>query len=190
MVPKQAVTWESVFLSLLRVYMSKKYNSGFTLVELSIVIVIIGLIVGGVVAGQGLVLQSKLRRSISEVDNIKKAHTAFKLEYDALPGDMVNASSYWSGATNGDGNGKIDTESFLAWRHLILSGIYPGSYTGIATVPAVAGQNVPTTPFGANSGKTSYWLVYRHFGGNAIYGKTAHSINLSSYSSLINAWVL
>lgn len=124
----------------------------------------------------------------SEVDNIKQAYNAFKLEYDALPGDMANASIYWPGASNGNGDRKIDIELFLAWRHLTLSGIYPGSYTGIGSVPAVAGVNVPTTPFGANYGKNSYWVIHRHSGFNAIYGKTAHSINLNSYSSLVNAW--
>ncbi|MDA0782810.1 MAG: prepilin-type N-terminal cleavage/methylation domain-containing protein [Rickettsiales bacterium] len=89
-------------------------EKGFTLIELSIVIVIIGLIVAGVVGGQALVNQSKLRTIITELNQFKFQINTFYLEYNALPGDMPNAHSYWpncnSGATavqcNGDGNGR------------------------------------------------------------------------------------
>ena len=68
------------------------HQEGFTLIELSIVIVIIGLIVAGVVGGQTLVLQAKIRSQISDFNKYKIAYNTFQLEYNAIPGDFNQAS--------------------------------------------------------------------------------------------------
>jgi len=136
--------------------MSKK---GFTLIELSIVIVIIGLIVAGVVGGQALVKQAQLRKIITEVNQYKTAYNAFRLQYSAFPGDMSNARSYWSSCggsadeCNGDGdkliennNSEANNEYLRAWQHLNLAGIVPGSYSGEGTDGAdetTGGVNAP-----------------------------------------------
>ena len=86
----------------------QRTKNGFTLIELSIVIVIIGLIVAGVVGGQALVRQSKLRSIITDHQKIQTSMNAFKLEYNYLPGDIPNASDYWSGEVDGDGDGYAD----------------------------------------------------------------------------------
>lgn len=110
-------------------------NKGFTLVELSIVIVIIGLIVAGVVGGQTLVKQAKLRSVVTDIDKYKLATNAFKLEYDSLPGDIDNAESYFGAANtnNGDDGGHVDgatPEAFLYWQHMTLAQIISGNFTG------------------------------------------------------------
>lgn len=123
------------------------YKSGFTLVELSIVIVIIGLIVAGVVGGQSLVRQSKLKSFINDINQYQVAINTFNLEYNALPGDIANAHSYWgnscdtvAGRCNGDGNRIVgagnntnDDERYRATQHLSLSDLLPGDYTGVST---------------------------------------------------------
>ncbi len=111
---------------------SKKQNynvpAGFTLVELSMVLVLIGLIIAGVVGGRSLVQQAKLRSVISDIEKFDTAYNTFRLEFNALPGDMRNASSYWSGILGGNGNKQIvtssnsgnghDGEYFYFWVHL------------------------------------------------------------------------
>lgn len=128
-----------------------KKNRGFTLIELSIVITIIALIVAGVVAGQNLVVQGKLRSVITDIDEMKVALNTFRIKYDALPGDIPNAFDYWgsdfsctdalatvnSTGCNGDGDGLIENvgaenrhESYRAWQQLAHADIISGTYTG------------------------------------------------------------
>lgn len=115
-------------------------TKGFTLIELSIVLVIIGLIVGGIVGGQSLIHSSKINGIIKEVNQYKTAIRAFELKYDTLPGDMRNAWDYWgldcgvdSFSCNGDGDSIISAgEGLGAWHHLSLSKIISGNYRGFA----------------------------------------------------------
>lgn len=100
--------------------------SGFTLVELSIVIVIIGLIIAGITAGQSLVKTSQLRSNGSKLIQYESAIIQFKYQYLAFPGDMKNATSYWGGVTaDGDGNKLINNtgEDTRSIQHLTLAGL-------------------------------------------------------------------
>lgn len=115
-------------------------KNGFSLVELAIVLVIIGLITGGILTGQDLIRASEMNSAVAEVNKIKVATNTFKLKYNKLPGDLNNATSYWPSATtaNGNGSGQIDSalisgtfyESSLFPQHLSLAGLIPGSYPG------------------------------------------------------------
>ena len=127
-------------------------HSGFSLVELSIVLVILGLLVGGILAGQSLIRASELRTITGHIERYKTATMAFRDKYFALPGDMVNATSFWGdqatgtgacpdaaiangtpGTCNGDGNNQIapgTREVLLVWQHLGNAGLVEGSYLG------------------------------------------------------------
>ncbi|MBN8544019.1 MAG: prepilin-type N-terminal cleavage/methylation domain-containing protein [Alphaproteobacteria bacterium] len=113
---------------------------GFSLVELSIVLVIMGLIVGGIMAGASVIRNTEVKTVITEYNQYKQAVLTFRGKYAALPGDIPDAASYWSGAVNGDGDGLIEwaaaangTGEFVQfWRHLSLAGEIEGQYTGLA----------------------------------------------------------
>lgn len=89
--------------------MKKTLNSAFSLVELSIVIIIIGLLFVGVSGGSKLIESAKISRLMSEIRAIDTAIVAFNQSYDALPGDFDSAQSLFgtSGVNNGDGDGIV-----------------------------------------------------------------------------------
>lgn len=148
-------------------------NIAFSLVELSIVLVILGLLVGGILAGQSLIRAAELRSIGTQYQSYVTATLAFRDKYFALPGDMTNATSFWgiahattcrttqgtgTATCNGDGNGVIvesagteyggTNEAFRYWQHLANAGLIEGTYTGIggpgdARYHAVVGTNVP-----------------------------------------------
>ena len=88
---------------------------GFTLIELSVVLVIIGLIVGGVLVGRDLIKASQLRATITQIEKYNTATNTFRTKYNALPGDIANPDATSFGflsrgqyAGEGDGNGILE----------------------------------------------------------------------------------
>lgn len=131
---------------------------GFSLVELSIVLVILGLLTGGILAGQSLIRAAELRAVTTEYQRYVTAAQTFRDKYMALPGDMREATRFWgysggTGCTNrsgtantspgtcdGDGSGGFNPaaaanqsgETFGFWRQLALAGLIEGTYSGVA----------------------------------------------------------
>lgn len=145
------------------------YIRGFSLVELSIVLVILGLLTGGILSGQSLIRASELRGVVSEFQTYQSAIMTFRDKYMSLPGDFRDATKFWgyasgvtgcvtnSGATanangtcDGNGNGQVagaaaanaTGESFQFWRQLALAGLIEGTYTGTAA----SGANIGSVP--------------------------------------------
>jgi prepilin-type N-terminal cleavage/methylation domain-containing protein len=115
-------------------------QSGFTLIELAIVLVIIGLLLGGVLKGQELINSAKVKNMASDFRNLQVAIYTFQDKYKAVPGDDKAASTHVaaSGTTvvNGDGDGVIEgtwssttaaDESVNFWQHIRLAGLASGS---------------------------------------------------------------
>ncbi len=109
----------------------KRYTNGFTLIEIAIVLVIIGLLLGGVLKGQELITGARVRNLISQQDGIKAAFFGFQDRYRALPGDYAAASTNINGVTiAGDGNGRIEGPN--APRHLRnAAGLEPSDRGGL-----------------------------------------------------------
>jgi len=105
-------------------------QSGFTLVEIAIVLVIIGLLLGGVLKGQSLIDNAKIKNVIQQATSLQAAVNAYQDRFRALPGDDPLATTHVPGATgNGNGDGQI-AEYQLAPQHLALAGLITGSFNG------------------------------------------------------------
>lgn len=132
----------------------------FSLVELSIVLVILGLLTGGILAGQSLIHAAELRSVSTEYGKYTGAFNTFRDKYMALPGDMANAQSFWliqhatpttcatqpstdARTCNGNGDGTIrwwlgSDEPARAWQHLANAGLIEGRYTGVGIAPSAS----------------------------------------------------
>ena len=109
--------------------MKNNKQSGFTLVEIAIVLVIIGLLLGGVMKGQELIKSAKVKALIQEINGYSAAFNTYIDKYGALPGDHATANpDVGTGLANGNGNGDIagveGRESLF--RHLEAAGLTSG----------------------------------------------------------------
>lgn len=150
-------------------------EKAFSLVELSIVIVILGLLVGGILSGKSLIHSAEIRSITTDYQRFATAINVFRDKYFQLPGDINNAEMIWgtlhptnstcrdSESTspltcNGDGNGLIESnptlrsyESFRAWQHLANAGLIEGTYTGSWNPADSANRLMLTTKNGPRS---------------------------------------
>ncbi len=130
--------------------LKKLSQSGFTLVELAIVLMIIGLLIGGILKGQELITNARITSIIRQIKSHDAAVITFMDSYGAKPGDITSPSTRLPNCNSapcsnaGDGNGIIGAtdssttaENNTAWIHLasanLISGIDPANYTGIST---------------------------------------------------------
>jgi len=140
----------------------------FSLVELSIVLVILGLLTGGILSGQSLIQAAEVRSTATDVMRYRVAVMTFRDKYFQWPGDMNNATQFWgiaAGSTgndntcyntwsidkrtcNGTGDGAIGVfgftmwESYRFWQHLNNAELIEGKYSGVAanaTGPTMVG---------------------------------------------------
>ncbi len=148
-------------------------QKGFTLIELSIVLVVIGLIVAGITSGASLIKQATLRSVIAEVRNYQLAVNTFVLTYNALPGDFITTSTALSAATTGDGSGLVDGNEFqTAFQMLGLASLINSNYAS-ASYPKskYSGAEYLITNNNSTTAATS------------IYGKIDNSITLRAIST-------
>lgn len=179
-------------------------RQAFSLVELSIVLVILGLLTGGILAGQSLIRAAELRAATTEFERYTAATHSFRGKYFALPGDFNNAIQFWGddvaacsdgnagnngtpGTCNGDGDGMIEDaaapsttgEKLQFWKHLALGGLIEGTYTGIAGTSGfqhmLIGQNVPRSRLPSGGWGASYYDT------SAAADATSFSLNYANH---------
>lgn len=110
---------------------------GFTLVEMAIVLVIIGLLLGGILKGQELITSARVRNIADQNSGVQAAYYGFIDRYRQVPGDWsaTNAAKAIPGVTHGgDSSGRLDgdgwTEGLALWEQLSKSGFIQGNYIG------------------------------------------------------------
>ena len=141
----------------MNIKMDIKNQSGFTLVEIAIVLVIISLVLGGILKGQELINSARVRNMADQNSGIQTAYYGFIDRYRLLPGDMtpgkaceivgaaVDTDCGGTPTVGGNQNGRIDqfVEAGAVWAHLSVAGFINGTYTGVTPDAATYATGVP-----------------------------------------------
>ena len=161
---------------------SASHRSGFTLIELSIVLVVIGLLVGGVLVGRDLIKAAEIRATVGQIEKYNAAVNTFRTKYSGIPGDLTSrlATQFGmmarSGAVgHGDGNGMIEhcfsdeglgmfrlgCEGTLFWKDLSFANLIDGSFSAATDSPVtnLTPNNQRYLP-DAKLGKGNFILVF------------------------------
>jgi len=166
-----------------------KLTRGFSFVELSVVLVIIGLLISGTLIGQTLIQGAQIRTTIRQYQEFQSGVTTFVGKYGGVPGDLLAATATSYGltgsGTGADGNGVITngvggatsitaTATYVAeiasfWSALTTAGkeLIPGGYNGALCNPCTAGTNFPKMKYGGSA-----WGAYGANGINYFYAGT------------------
>lgn len=157
--------------------LGKYRQAGFTLVEIAIVLVIIGLLIGGVLKGREMITNAKIKRIENDFAGVSAAIFAYQDRYGVLPGDDPGASTRfagtWRAADNGNGNGNISggwnstnngNESRKIWKHLRGSGLIAGPVDNTN-----ASYQQPSNSFGGLTGIDLN--LYNLSGHNIVFGE-------------------
>jgi prepilin-type N-terminal cleavage/methylation domain-containing protein len=129
---------------------------GFTLVELAIVMVVIGLMIGAVLKGQAMIDDAKRKRVVNDLQGVSAAYFSYYDKYNAIAGDDASTHGWALTNSGGDGDGLIEgavatpaDESQDAWQALRYAGLLSGdpTATGVASLPG--------HPYGAKYGLTN-----------------------------------
>jgi len=156
---------------------NKHRQSGFTLVEIAIVLVIIGLLLGGVLKGREMITNAKIKRIENDFAGVSAAIYAYQDRYGSLPGDDPAASTRfagtWRAADNGNGDGNIaggwnstnnGAESRKVWKHLRGAGLIAGPVNNTN-----ASYQQPSNSFGGLMGLDLN--IYNLSGHNIVFGE-------------------
>lgn len=168
---------------------SHRLRSGFTLIELSIVLAIIGLLAGGIMWGKSLLRQSQVNSILTDQQKYAAAIKQFIVKYGQNPGDFTGATGYWgiAGGTvgtnyttdcyasgsatspatcNGNGDGQLGTgaayynETLRVWQHLANAKMIPGAYTGTGTGNALKYEHTAITNAPASIDGASFYYYF------------------------------
>jgi prepilin-type N-terminal cleavage/methylation domain-containing protein len=169
-------------------------QSGFTLVEIAIVLVIIGLLLGGVLKGQELINSAKVKNLIGDFRSTATMVYAYQDKFRALPGDdarvVANIGGTLAGAGGTPGNGRIEgdwnsltatNESYLFWQHVRLAGLASGTTT-VPGAPVAGDDYNPRNAEGGRVGITGTTPIPGWVGSNfvcstGIQGKIVRQID-------------
>lgn len=123
---------------------TKRPHTGFTLVEIAVVLVILGLLVAATLVGAEMMTSAKTRGLISEIDSVKGAFFGFSDRYRAMPGDYAAATTNIALTTvNGNGDGRVQStaqgapidEHIAMWEHLARAGFVAGGFVYAPGIP-------------------------------------------------------
>jgi prepilin-type N-terminal cleavage/methylation domain-containing protein len=161
----------------------RRDQAGFTLVEIAIVMVIIGLLIGGVLKGQAMIENAKVKRVVKQTDEFRAAVMTFYDKYGVFPGDnnLPNVPTGSNGT--GNGNGQIaGNELGAVFRDLSRGSLISGTYNGTTDRPKHAfGGNMDLTWVTPAGGPAAHYLRFYN-----LPAEVCHEIDLKHDDGVFN----